>query len=60
MSKRRSTDDSETMIESVPEGPRGEKFVRRPAVLSEMINGAPVQDTTKEFVIQKKHDARNQ
>jgi len=52
--------EDETAVEpSGADSPLGEKFIRREMDLTEKINGAPVEDTTKEFVIEKKNNAKN-
>lgn len=51
----------QTTVEPVSaDGPLGEKFVRMESDLTEKINGVHVTDTTKEFVIEKKKNAKNQ
>ncbi|OAO04170.1 hypothetical protein [Parasphingorhabdus sp.] len=60
MPRRDSKFDDETTVEpSFSDGPLGEKFVRRETDLTEKINGALVEDTSKEFVIEKKKNAKN-
>lgn len=54
-----SSSSDETTVEPGGGEPQGETFVRRPTDLCEKINGAPVEDTTKEFVIEKKQNAKN-
>ena len=60
MTSRSSKFEDETTVEpSGADSPLGEKFMRREMDLTEKINGAPVQDTTKEFEIEKKQNAKN-